>query len=105
MAPPASLKLLVRKRKREKKERKERERLEREQAEKDAATVAAASAAQAVSAVASATRLPIDPTLDGSADTSAPAGLEAAEATAIGTPSVPETGSSEAAPADVSAAL
>ncbi|KAJ1019447.1 hypothetical protein NDA16_004564 [Ustilago loliicola] len=53
-------------RKRQKKERKERERLEREQAEKDAATVAAASAAQAVNAVASATRLPIDPSLDGS---------------------------------------
>lgn len=50
-------------RKRQKKERKERERLEREQAEKDAATVAAASAAQAVNAVASATRLPIDPSL------------------------------------------
>lgn len=65
-------------RKREKKERKERERLEREQAEKDAATVAAASAAQAVSAVASATRLPIDPCLDGS--------FAAAENTALDAP-------------------
>ena len=70
-------------RKREKKERKERERLEREQAEKDAATVAAASAAQAVSAVASAHRLPIDPSLDGS--------VAAAEAAAldVSTPDAP----------------
>ncbi|SPO21523.1 uncharacterized protein UTRI_01010_B [Ustilago trichophora] len=75
-------------RKRQKKERKERERLEREQAEKDAATVAAASAAQAVSAVASATRLPIDPSLDGTTD--APARLAAAEAIAIETPAAPE---------------
>lgn len=75
-------------RKRQKKERKERERLEREQAEKDAATVAAASAAQAVNAVASATRLPIDPSLDSfsavaPAVQQPPASLGAAEATAI----------------------
>ncbi|EST06078.1 SANT/Myb domain protein [Kalmanozyma brasiliensis GHG001] len=77
-------------RKREKKDRKEAERLEREQAEKDAATVAAASAAQAVSAVASATRLPIDPSLDGSiavAETTALAPAVAApEQTAVAQP-------------------
>lgn len=82
-------------RKRQKKERKERERLEREQAEKDAATVAAASAAQAVNAVASATRLPIDPSLDvtsveASAVQQPPAGLAAAEATAIDASAAPQ---------------
>ncbi|SPO22332.1 uncharacterized protein UTRI_01010 [Ustilago trichophora] len=91
-------------RKRQKKERKERERLEREQAEKDAATVAAASAAQAVSAVASATRLPIDPSLDGTLG--APAGLAAAETTAIDTPATPEqpTIAAAAQPTELAAA-
>ncbi|TKY89415.1 hypothetical protein EX895_001946 [Sporisorium graminicola] len=78
-------------RKREKKERKERERREREQAEKDAATVAAASAAQAVSAVASATRLPIDPSIDDS--------VAAAEAAALdeSTPAAPAAAPEQAA--------
>lgn len=62
---------------RQRNERKERERLEREQAEKDAATVAAASAAQAVSAVASATRLPIDPSLDAEVEAADAASLAA----------------------------
>ncbi|KAJ9477379.1 Nucleolar protein [Pseudozyma hubeiensis] len=77
-------------RKREKKERKERERLEREQAEKDAATVAAASAAQAVSAVASATRLPIDPSLDGSFAAAENTALDAPVAAAPPAAAVPE---------------
>ena len=98
-------------RKRQKKERKERERLEREQAEKDAATVAAASAAQAVSAVASANRLPIDPSLESTTDAStstsvpAPAGLPAAEATAIDATAAPQQAAVAATqPTDVAAA-
>ncbi len=94
-------------RKREKKERKERERREREQAEKDAATVAAASAAQAVSAVASANRLPIDPSLDGSADdTSAQVveSLAVADAAPAQAPAAPAAAAATAAPADASAA-
>ncbi|KAI3476127.1 hypothetical protein L1887_62346 [Cichorium endivia] len=90
-------------RKREKKERKERERREREQAEKDAATVAAASAAQAVSAVASANRLPIDPSLDGSADTSAQVveALAVADAAPAQAPAAPAAAAAAApAPAD-----